>query len=275
VIYASAGSQSTPLKSIKNKVIPDEIFANRHQEKPVSILTAESAPESSSTDAFSFQSNDSQNSDTESPDNEYEDDEGDDWLETTLLAAAGGDLELAATLISTLPRELMLATRAKGNSGQNTAAGGTGIPCERQHGDLTGPTGGVSTSQRKRKKISESDSRTNANEEDGEEEEDKGSNDGNNFGQEVSEGAPNLLACPFHKLDSIKYGIHSTHLNGGGNTRDYRTCAGPGFKTIQRFKCVSPSNVHLRYPNSPFQGAPKTQPLSCAMRPVLRNFRGA
>lgn len=265
MIDSAAGSRLTSLECLKNSVTSNKIFSDRRQETPASIRTAQPASEIFLTDASGFVSNYFQNNDTESLDNEDEDDNGDDWLETALLVAAGEDLELAAVLISTIPRELMLAARAKGSSWQNTAAGGDGIPCERQQSDLNSPAGGVPTFQRKRRKVSNPNSGKKEKEDNSEDEEDKGGNDSNNFSQEASESAPHLLACPFHKLDSIKYGIHSAYTSSGGNTRDYRTCAGPGFKTIQRLKCVphiplsiqdiqtNPSREHLKRNHSPVQ----------------------
>jgi hypothetical protein len=48
------------------------------------------------------------------------------------------------------------------------------------------------------------------------------------------------LACPFHKKDPSKYNIQFDEA--GDETADknkkteYRACAGPGFKNIQRLK---------------------------------------
>jgi hypothetical protein len=47
------------------------------------------------------------------------------------------------------------------------------------------------------------------------------------------------LACPFHKLNPAKYGIHHAQDQHSKKV-DYRTCAGPGFKSIQRLKYILP-----------------------------------
>jgi hypothetical protein len=42
------------------------------------------------------------------------------------------------------------------------------------------------------------------------------------------------LACPFHKMCPSKYGQHGLEVKG--KKGKYRTCAGPGFRSIQRLK---------------------------------------
>ncbi|KAK0613942.1 hypothetical protein B0T14DRAFT_386515, partial [Immersiella caudata] len=55
-----------------------------------------------------------------------------------------------------------------------------------------------------------------------------------------------MLACPFHKCDSTKYGIQHGN-SGSGKKHRYRACTGPGFKSIQRLK------EHLKRVHSPVQ----------------------
>lgn len=48
--------------------------------------------------------------------------------------------------------------------------------------------------------------------------------------------APNpRLACPFFKLDPVKYSVQHETIENGRKT-DYRVCAGPGFRSITRLK---------------------------------------
>lgn len=46
-----------------------------------------------------------------------------------------------------------------------------------------------------------------------------------------------LLACPFHKRDPRKYSIQHEMVENASKSV-YRTCAGPGFKSIQRLMYV-------------------------------------
>lgn len=43
------------------------------------------------------------------------------------------------------------------------------------------------------------------------------------------------LACPFNKVDPVKYGIQHGACESNAKSQ-YRICAGPGFTTIQRLK---------------------------------------
>jgi hypothetical protein len=175
-------------------------------------------------------------SETDNDDNEWSGQNGN--LESAVIAAVDGDLALAAHLIPLLHRDFNLSLKSKVESWQYAAAG--------NNGDNTSPEGsGGRTSYpetspdqspgipRKRRRTSSDGGRKGIGGWDDEDDEDEDDNKGT--GPHGDSELHRLLACPFHKRDSVKYGIQ--HGNSGqGKKHRYRACTGPGFKSIQRLK---------------------------------------
>ncbi|KAK1754759.1 hypothetical protein QBC47DRAFT_384864 [Echria macrotheca] len=185
---------------------------------------------------------------TDKEDNEWSGQNGN--LESVVIAAVDGDLGLAAHLIPLLHRDLILGLKSKIESWQCTAAQSSdGSPDG--SGDKTSyidtsPDQSPDISRKRRRTNSDGQGRKAAGGWDGDDEEEEDDNKGS--GPPGSGGEPQrMLACPFHKRDSAKYGIQHVNTGNGKKQHKYRACMGPGFKSIQRLK------EHLKRVHSPVQ----------------------
>lgn len=193
-------------------------------------------------------------SDSESYDDENED-QDDDWsgedgnLEATVIAAVDGDLDLAAFLIplihnnfnSTIRRKIE-SWRQYGAASSSADSSGSGA----HNGSASTSSNQSPTNSRKRQRLGSNGigGENHGNEEEEEEDEDRDMNPKNREAEPQDLNSSSLmLACPFNKLDSTKYSQHNT--SGQGKRTDYRTCAGPGFKSIQRLKYARPASVSM------------------------------
>lgn len=181
--------------------------------------------------------------DTETSDNDDNDWSGQNGnLESVVIAAVDGDLALAAHLIPMLHRDFSLAVKSKVESWQHMAAqsndGGSpeGSTEKTTTYVETSPDQSPGVSRKRRRTGSDNRERRGVGGWDGEE--DDGDDEDEGKRPEPSSGggeAQRMLACPFHKKDSVKYGIQ--HGNSGSvKKHKYRACMGPGFKSIQRLK---------------------------------------
>ncbi|KAL9569218.1 hypothetical protein ACKAV7_006804 [Fusarium commune] len=180
--------------------------------------------------------------DEDSEDEELEDE--DDWsgedggLEELVISATEGDFAFAASLIPMLHRYMTSRLRSKVESWQSCAAGGS-------HGSVNGDSRPINTERREGQHRSRKRGRSGSDhgEDPGEGQDEN--NDGSGPQQPIDHGDPPdgvklpMLACPFNKHDPAKY--------SGTADRKYRTCAGPGFKNIQRLR------EHLKRTHSPVQ----------------------
>ncbi len=177
----------------------------------------------------------------EEDDNEWSGENGS--LEALVISAVGADYSLAAFLIPLLHRDFNLALKSKIENWRCTtmARGGTDGSSAAQQS----PTGDASpgqdrgSSSRKRRRTN-SDEGPQEGSGDWDEGEDENGEDGNTGGKmHNSANTPAdqglLLACPFHKHDPLKYGVHGGD-SGSAKKSKYRACTGPGFRLIQRLK---------------------------------------
>ncbi|KAI7770992.1 hypothetical protein LZL87_004779 [Fusarium oxysporum] len=169
--------------------------------------------------------------DEDSEDEELEDE--DDWsgedggLEELVISATEGDFAFAASLIPMLHRYMTSRLRSKVESWQSCAAGGS-------HGSVNGDSRPINTERREGQHRSRKRGRSGSDhgEDPGEGQDEN--NDGSGPQQPIDHDDPPdgvklpMLACPFNKHDPAKY--------SGTADRKYRTCAGPGFKNIQRLR---------------------------------------
>lgn len=158
----------------------------------------------------------------------------DDSFDAAIIAAVDGDLALAAYLIPLLHHSFSSAVRSKVEMWQC----GTSPESGPQHSDGLRPGSSASanlspTTPRKRRRRASSGG-GGAGDGDGDDD-DEEREFGNANGNPESPSSP-LLACPFHKLNPIKYGIQHSATTATTKNDYYRPCAGPGFKTIQRLK---------------------------------------
>jgi hypothetical protein len=183
----------------------------------------------------------------EDPDNEEDDD---DWsgqdakLEIVVLEALGGDLVLAATLIPILHKSFYSEVSA--NVTQKVGPWRYDVTkCSpRTEGTSSEPISSTHTranesNPRKRPRLpGQINHKRDADEEDEEDDDDENTRDPKDLRGSPDTGSVLLrLACPFHKLDPTKYCIQHEAVDGSKKT-EYRSCEGPGFKSIQRLKFV-------------------------------------
>jgi hypothetical protein len=188
----------------------------------------------------------------EEENDEDEDDSDDEWscqddnLEAVVLEALGGDLKLAAHLIPALHKSIYAESMA--NITQKVGPWRSGLIKSCSGADETNSSkttssneqsNGSKSNPRKRQKRpgSVNQSREVDDEEDDDDDDDK---DGKNSRENPASGSAAplpRLACPFHKLNPAKYGIQHSESQNAKKT-DYRSCAGPGFKNIQRLKYI-------------------------------------
>jgi hypothetical protein len=180
-------------------------------------------------------------------DEENSDDEWscqDDNLEAIVLEILGGDLKLAAQLIPVLHKSIYAESLANiaqkvgpwrnGLSKSSAGAAETNSSKTNTSNELNHDSKSNSR-KRQRRPGSASQSRgADDEEEDDEEGDEEGKSPSDKTGSESAVPLPRL-ACPFHKLNPAKYSIHHGEDQNSKKT-DYRSCAGPGFKSIQRLK---------------------------------------
>lgn len=176
-----------------------------------------------------------------------EDDDDNDWsgqngnIESLVISAVGSDYSLAAFLIPLLHRDFNLALKSKVENWRctTTARGGSGGSSEaKQPPTESSPDQGAGSSRKRRRTNSDGGSHEEKDGWDEGEDEDRDDDDRGEVGARGGlTGDPNLmLACPFHKLDPIKYGVHGSSGPVKRSKYAYRACAGPGFRSIQRLK---------------------------------------
>ncbi|KAK0705658.1 hypothetical protein B0H67DRAFT_388929 [Lasiosphaeris hirsuta] len=241
----------------------------RSSSRPSSLRNAVSAgegerPEAENTETNQFESQETDTSDSECETAKKSDDETDldtddddnEWsgqngnLESVVIAAVEGDLGLAAHLIPLLHRDFSLALKSKVESWQCTTAHGStadgspnGSGAKSSYAE-TLPDQSPGMSRKRRRTGSDERARKAVGGWDGEDEDEE---DDSKDPSPPGTGEPQqLLACPFHKRDSVKYGIQHGN-SGSGKKHKYRACTGPGFKSIQRLK------EHLKRVHSPVQ----------------------
>lgn len=164
-----------------------------------------------------------------------------DYLEAAIYQAAFPDLALAAHLISEMYSMLLLGSSKKVSRKVSSwreriasCAGTTvsGTTSTEKAVSSNGSSSALRADNSKRDRLSNStDSNIGEEEDDGDDDSDESRRKRlkeNNFGSSPTQ----RLACPFNKMDASKYGIQ---LNQEGKGR-YRTCAGPGFRSIQILK---------------------------------------
>jgi hypothetical protein len=214
----------------------------------ISILgVSESAVESSNSGSEMDEAEDDS-----SEDGEDDTSDDDDWsgqnnnLEGVVLEALQGDRQFAALLIPVLQKHFH-AESARGVTQKvspwqqgMTKCTGSG-PSSEPASSPTGRNGGSTNNSRKRQRGSMTLNNEPTRDQDDEDEFSEG--DGNRRpkganGLPPQDGVEELprLACPFNKWNPAKYGIQHEGGESPQKTDHYRTCEGPGFKSIQRLK---------------------------------------
>ncbi len=171
-------------------------------------------------------------------------DEECDALEAAILTALNGDVHLAVMLIPVLYQQWRNTARSRVQRWQTTVTSPVDNSEEdsKSHSEAHGRSqvsgqaqdrqqsrrGTTPSSGRKRQRRANSDGADDEDDNEGD------NNDSNYLGLPESAEAL-LLACPFHKYDPVKYGVQHDD-SAFGRIDMYRTCIGPGFKTIQRLK---------------------------------------
>jgi hypothetical protein len=199
---------------------------------------------------------DTETGDDDESDEDLDEDEDNDWsgqddnLEVLALKACGGDLVLAAQVIPMLHKSIYsgIAENITSKVGPWRRGitvcpppGGRTRTSDQSSTSKTGTneSSGKSRKRQRRSSISIHDrEREERDEEDDEDDEDKrgGKGRGDTLGSDDFEPIPRL-ACPFHKHNPTKYSIQ--HGSSDNSKRiSYRSCGGPGFKSIQRLKCA-------------------------------------
>lgn len=202
------------------------------------------------------------NEDEDDDDDEDEEDEEDEWswqdneLEHTVIRALGGDLSLAAHLIPVLQKsafsELTTTVTQKvgpWRRGVFTSSHGVASTESEQTASSHGRTD--SSTRKRQRAINQSTKTTEAEDEDERNDEHDDSDDGRPDPKRRRSSPtsdlvplPPRLACPFYKRNPVKYSAQST--GDSKSTTNYRACAGPGFKSIQRLKYCLPLASHSR-----------------------------
>lgn len=162
----------------------------------------------------------------------------DDNIEAIVMEELGSDLALAAHLIPILHgmfySEMQASVKQKVGPWRNGI-----VSCTMGGGSANPPTSRDNWSQstanpRKRQRSSNQEDQEGEEEEDDDEENGDSKDFGTPSGIRTASQNPNL-ACPFYKLDPIKYSTQHNTAETANNTK-YRTCQGPGFNSIQRLK---------------------------------------
>lgn len=259
---SGARSPSRP-SSLRNAVSARD---DDSKKKPIEPCPEEQEVESDSEEDSGCEDDESDvGYDTEGADSEDFGEHDNEWsgengnLESLVIEAVGTDYGLAAFLIPRLYRDHNIALKSKVEHWRSTAAatdGGSSSPPEEKHQPSsanTSPTQGSSGQHSRKRRRTNSDdglSREKKGNWD-EDDEDDGDDDERGGGKMGPPSTPvgsvrePLLACLFHKRDPIKYNAHGEM--GMGKRPKYRSCSGPGFKSIQRLK------EHLKRNHSPVQ----------------------
>jgi hypothetical protein len=242
----------TPLQNIEEQSIPNRTLPIRNT-FPNSLAKATKPPELQDARKHSEtpgSDSDSSESDEDSAD-ELDGDDDDwsgatDYFETAVLQAVYPDRELAAHLIiqlysmfypgssktisrkvsswreriRTCPTDSGTVSTEKGPSSSSNATSSTSKPTSQKRDRHSSSTG------------------SNIGEEDDEDEDDTDENRRKRLKETSQDGGLVLpvqrLACPFYKMNPSKY---RAQLNQEGhNDRQYRICAGPGFRSLQSLK---------------------------------------
>jgi hypothetical protein len=215
--------------------------------------TAASAPIYDLSDSEPSEDDDDGNEDLE---NEEDDDDWsgqDDNLEIVVLEALGGDLVLAANLIPILHKSFYSEFSANitqkvgpwRHDVTKCSPGTEGTNSEQI--SSTNSRSNESNPRKRQRRPGPVNRNRDADEEDEEDEDDDNNRDPKDLsGSPDTEGVLLRLACPFHKRDATKYCIQHDAVEGSKKT-EYRTCEGPGFKSIQRLKFVITSPLRM-YP---------------------------
>ncbi|KAK2616429.1 hypothetical protein QQS21_000671 [Conoideocrella luteorostrata] len=219
--------------SIMINDLPHNVKNKDHKTIQTSLENYEDADEKSDgMSGYDSTDEEDKNDDLEEDDNDWSG--ADDGLEELVISSVGGDLAFAASLIPSLHRYKATRLRNKVESWQSYTT-------KKPHGSSGSGTGGTSNitrepdaspSSRKRRRSSSS---SNDNNNPGEGGGGGGGNGGEGHGQppdfvsQPDRPQPPKLACPFHKHNPTKYSAVN---------RKYRTCAGPGFRNIQRLKYI-------------------------------------
>jgi hypothetical protein len=217
-------------------------------QKNISMLgISESAIESSNSDSEMDEAED--DSSEEGEDDASNDD---DWsgqnnnLESVVLEAMQGDRQLAALLIPVLNRHL----RAESTRGATqkvspwqqsmTKCAGPG-PGSEPNSSPAGGNSGSTTNSRKRHRGSLVQNNEPSRDQDDEDELSDHERDRRPKGRSgplhLDDGSElPRLACHFNKCNPAKYGTQHEGGESSQKNEYYRTCEGPGFKSIQRLK---------------------------------------
>ncbi|KAJ2899238.1 uncharacterized protein MKZ38_003338 [Zalerion maritima] len=237
------GSDSPRSPSTGRRELRDNLPMRSTPNSPSSHPNSRHAPNEAVCDDTSS------DSDPESDSDEDNDWSQDDGLESTVIAAVGGNLALASYLIPIIHKnrnveyaKMIHAWQSQGVLQCSPGDNHQGSPTFSSTTAGTGSGSGGSGGPFKKRKRSNSD--------DFGRREDEGDDDDDGSADRASPAEAGstvlLLACPFHKKDPVKYSA-KCGAAGGKKTKSYRTCAGPGWKTIQRLK------EHLRRNHSPVQ----------------------
>lgn len=201
-------------------------------------------------DITEYANSDSENSDDDCEDDD-DDDEDDNWsgqdynLEARILEALDYNLPLAAHLIPLLHQAMYaeFATNITQKVGPwrqdvTTCAPAAGGSSSQKSPSSGAPTNNSNNDPRKRQRNFGlgQDMREADEEADEDEDDDDDNRDPKRLKDEPDSPGRSphpLLACPFHKRDPQKYSIQHEMVENARKSV-YRTCAGPGFKSIQR-----------------------------------------
>jgi hypothetical protein len=162
-------------------------------------------------------------------------DEDNDWsgedggLEELVLSVVEGDLTFAASLIPALHRYMRSRLRSKVESWQSCAAGGSHNSSHKSNSVLSSSSKQHDSPANSRKRKTSLDRGENPGEGEDEDKDGEGRQHADNIASSDRAKQP-MLACPFNKRNPTKY-CANYHIK-------YRTCAGPGFRNIQRLRYV-------------------------------------
>lgn len=169
-------------------------------------------------------------------------------VEAVVLRTLGRDLSLAAYLIPLLYKSIHVerttTSTQKVVPWRNDLVGCAAGANTEQESPLN--LQNTSTSHPSKKRRRNSDKQNRAADENGEGDDDDENGDPHDLenSPETDGGGPILrLACPFHKINPYKYSIQH-EVSEGSRKTDYRSCAGPGYTSIQRLKLVYQTNFN-------------------------------
>lgn len=243
--FNSDSEASTPLKVIGST---EEHNSTSHPLIDTLAHSAADAPPSRNIIECLTSDSEAEDDDDDSDDDD-EGDEDNDWsgqdsnLEAIVLKAVGDDLPLAAHLIPILHRlrrsELAINATEKLGSwrhGVIKSAHRGGAAEEQTSANYSADASSNPRKRQRRQGSSNSPSkRLDEFDEDEEEEDDDPQKSRGREDDTGTEEPLPRLACLFYKRDQGKYSIQHGDVEGSRKA-EYRTCEGPGFKSIQRLK---------------------------------------